>query len=52
MTHVNDDQNRDPAEIPTDEARQARRGRPVLYILIGGLGGAIVALGVVYAYFA
>lgn len=43
---------REPIEASPGEAKQGRRGRTVLYVLVASLAGASVALGLVFAYFA
>jgi len=52
LMQTNDNDTKEQVELSAKEASQARRGRPILYILVAGLAGAILALGAVYAYFA
>jgi len=42
----------EPIEASPTQAKQGRRGRTVLYVLVTSLAGAAVALGLVLAYFA
>ena len=42
MQWVKDREGREPPELSPQEARQARPGKPVLYVLIGGVFGCLV----------
>jgi len=48
MKKVVDEDGRAETEISPDEARAARKGRPVLYMLIGGLVIAAAALALAF----
>lgn len=52
MGHPNHEDSDEPVEVSPTEARQAQRARPVLYMLVGGILGAVITLGAVFAYFA
>jgi hypothetical protein len=43
-------QGRDPVRVTADTARQGPAGRRLLYVLIGGMLGVLVACGVVYLF--
>ena len=46
MRRVTDDQGHEKTEMTTREARQARFGKPVLYVLIGGICGTVLGYGI------
>ncbi len=52
VKRVQDNGDHEHVEASPEEAKQARKGRPVLYVLLAGLVGAVAALGLIYAYFA
>lgn len=52
IKRVQDSDEHEHVEASSEEAKQARKGRPVLYVLLAGLIGAVAALGLIYAYFA
>ena len=47
MKRFHDGPGDEHIEVTTREARQARRGIPVLYVLIGGIAGTLVGIGIV-----
>ena len=46
MKRVTDSEGHGHVELTAQEARQARYGRPVLYVLIGGIVGTLVGYGI------
>lgn len=50
--HIKDNDGQEHLEASPEEAKQARSGRPVLYVLLTSLAGTVVVLGLILAYFA
>lgn len=46
MKRVMDQDGREHTEVTAGEARQARFGKPVFYVLIGGICGTILGYGI------
>lgn len=46
MKRVMDQDGREHTEMTTREARQARFGKPVFYVLIGGIVGTVLGYGI------
>ena len=46
MQRVTDQEGHNHTEVTTQEARQARYGKPVLYVLIGGICGTVLGYGI------
>lgn len=45
MKRVTDREGHHHTEVTTEEARQARYGKPVFYVLIGGIIGTLLGYG-------
>ncbi|MEZ5669933.1 MAG: hypothetical protein R3F55_21365 [Alphaproteobacteria bacterium] len=52
MRHVNDGAGRDHVEIEPTEARQGEPGRPMMYVLLGGIGGTVFGFAIALLAFA
>lgn len=48
MKWVQDSKGSEHPELSAQEARQARRGKPVLYVLIAGVIGCVVGFGIAW----
>ncbi|MGF1612216.1 MAG: hypothetical protein ACFCUQ_22680 [Kiloniellales bacterium] len=48
MKWVKDREGYEHPELSAQEARQARPGRPVLYVLIGGVVGCVLGFGIAW----
>jgi hypothetical protein len=52
IRRVEDEDGREHVEASPTEARQARKGWPILYVLLAGTFGAFLALVLIFVYFA
>jgi len=52
IKRVQDNDEHEHIEASPREVKQARKGWPVLYVLLASLAGAFLVLGLTFAYFA